>query len=130
MSAAISRHMRGATKEQMIRRRDAAGGEMEALARIANEPKPSADEVIAYIKNLVKKGHISAQEAAHLLETVPHDPGALRNWARRAFAMVMHQGIHAHAAYPRQLYPSLPQDQAQPAQADQAPSANGTPTIQ
>lgn len=124
----ISRHMRGATKDQVIRRRDAAGHEMNELARIMNEPNPSAEEVISYLRELARKLHVSPHEAALIIRTVPHDPNALRGWARQMFSFVMHQGIHAHAAYPKELYPS-PDSQEQQ-QAPTAPTNDGTPTIQ
>jgi hypothetical protein len=106
--AFTSRHMRGASQEQMIRRRDASGDEATKLARIMNEPDPKPEEITSYVRELEKKGHMPTEEARRLLASIPHDPAALRVWARNAFALVMHQGIHAHAAYPRQLYPSPP----------------------
>jgi hypothetical protein len=113
--AMISRYMRGTGQEQMIRRRDASGDEMAALARIVNDPKPDPQEVTDYIRGLLKKQHIPAGEAARFLATVPHDPDALRRWARSMFSFVMHQGIHGHAAFPRELYPSPQQAPASPA---------------
>jgi hypothetical protein len=124
--ALISRHMRGSTTEQMIRRRDAAGDEMTRLAKIMNQPNPSAEEVTGYIRELLRQGHIPAGEAAQILRSIPHDPTALRGWARRMFAFVMHQGIHAHAAFPRELYPSpqpAPQQAPLQQQAPQPPQA-------
>jgi hypothetical protein len=134
MSGTVRQAMRGATKEQMIRRREASGDEMAKLARIANDPKADSSEVTDYLRELLRKGHIEPEEAARLASTVPHDPEALRAWARNAFSMVMHQGIHAHAAFPRELYPS-PQQQAAPQQgppqqAMPQQSAPSTPVIQ
>jgi hypothetical protein len=118
--------MRGATQEQMIRRRDASGGEAAKLARIMNEPNPKPEEVTSYVRELEKKGHMPTEEARRLLASIPHDPEALRVWARNAFALVMHQGIHAHAAFPRELYPS-PQQAPQQAPPPQAPPVAPVP---
>lgn len=104
--------MRGRSQEQMLRRRDAASGEMEVLSRLANDPTPSNEEIIDYILNQVKKGHIPRHEASQILATMPHHPEALRQWARIAFATIMHQGIHAHAAFPREEFPSPASAQA------------------
>jgi hypothetical protein len=43
--ALASRAMRGKTKEHVLRRRDAAGGEMDMLAKIVNAPNPDPKEV-------------------------------------------------------------------------------------
>lgn len=118
--------MRGSDKNTMLRRRDAAGGEMEMLAKIMNDPNPTHHEVADYIEKLGKKQHIPKHIAEALIDQVPSEPAALKQWARGMFAMVMQQGIHAHAAYPRELYPSLQEEpEGQP-----APTAPGTPTIQ
>lgn len=119
--------MRGGTKEQTLRRRDAASAEMELLARVMNDPKPDPTEVTDYIGKLAKMQHIPNEYAAKVIASVPRDPEALRAWAKNMFAFVMHQGIHGHAAYPREIYP--PQVQPQEPQAP-APTTNGTPTIQ
>jgi hypothetical protein len=113
--AMASRAMHGRTQEHVMRRRDAAGGEMAMLAKIVNDPSPDPKEVQDYIAELLRKGHISAQEAGQLLASMPRDPGALRSWARVMFSAVMHEGIHAHAAFPRQLYPSPQQAPGSPA---------------
>lgn len=118
----VSRMMRGASQEHMIRRRDAAGDEATALARIMNDPKPEPKEVADYIGDLMKKDHIPSAEAKQILATIPSDPEALRAWAKQAFTLVMHQGIHAHAAFPKALYPSpqqAPPEQAAPPQTTQ-----------
>lgn len=96
-----------------MRRRDAAGGEADMLAKVMNDPEPDAGEVTGYIRKLLKMEHIPPEEARMLLAGVPHDPEALREWAQRVFQMVMHQGIHAHAAFPRSVFPS-PQSQQEP----------------
>jgi hypothetical protein len=124
--AMISRYMRGTSQEQMLRRRDASGGEMTALAKIMNDPKPDPEEVTSYIRELLRKGHIGGEEARRFLASVPHEPEALRNWARAAFSLVMHQGIHAHAAFPRELFPSPQQEPDNPA----ASPPNDVPTNQ
>lgn len=122
--ALASRTMRNRTAEQMLRRRDAAGGEAEMLARVMQDPNPNPEVVTSYIKQLLQKGHIPPEEARRLLATVPHDPEALRNWAQVVFQTVMHQGIHAHAAFPRSVFPS-PQEQPQQA----APPAPDSPAM-
>jgi hypothetical protein len=124
--AMASRAMRGRTQEHVIRRRDAAGGEMEILAKVMNDPSPDPKEVQDYIVNLLRKGHISAQEAGELLASMPRDPGALRRWARVMFSAVMHEGIHAEAAFPRELYPS-PQQAPDSASAPAAGNAANQP---
>jgi len=106
MSDAIKHGMRGRTQEHMIRRRDATGGEMEMLSRLANDPNPDPKEVRDYIQKLLTKEHIEGDQASQLLASMPRDAEGLRNWARMMFAAVMHQGIHAEAAFPKQLYPS------------------------
>lgn len=131
--ALASRSMRGRTQEHMLRRRDAAGAEADMLAKVMQDPDPDPGVVTGYIKQLLQKGHIPPAEARHLLATVPHDPDALRNWARAVFATVMHEGIHAHAAFPRSVFPSpdqQPQQQPMPQQAppQAAPPQQGAPT--
>jgi hypothetical protein len=98
--------MRGKSQEHIVRRRDATGGEMEMLAKLVNDPSPDPKEVQDYIVKLLHKEHIPAQEAGQILASMPRDPAALRNWARVMFSTVMHEAIHAHAAFPRELYPS------------------------
>jgi hypothetical protein len=98
--------MRGKSQEHILRRRDAAGGEMELLAKIMNDPDPDPKEVQNYVVKLLRMEHIQAQEAGQILASMPRDPAALRNWARMMFSAVMHSAIHAHAAFPRELYPS------------------------
>ena len=83
MSAAIaSRVMRGKSQEHVLRRRDAAGGEMGILAKIMNDPNPNPKEVRDYVVELLQKEHIPAQTAGQILASMPSDPAALRNWAR------------------------------------------------
>jgi hypothetical protein len=106
-----SRVMRGLSQEHVLRRRDAVGGEMEKLARIVNEPNPDHKEVQDYVVELLRKEHIPAQAAGQILASIPRDPAALRNWARAMFSAVMHEGIHAEAAFPREHFPSPPQGQ-------------------
>ncbi|HEY2416393.1 MAG TPA: hypothetical protein VGH84_00620 [Steroidobacteraceae bacterium] len=107
MSGAItSRGMRGRTQEHALRRRDATGGELEMLAKVVNDPNPDPKEVSDYIKKLLQKEHIPARAAYQLLASMPDEPAALRNWARAVFSAVMHEGIHAEAAFPRELFPS------------------------
>ena len=115
--AMASHAMRGRNQEHVLRRRDAAGGEMEMLAKIANEPNPDPKEVQDYIVKLLRTGHVSAQEAGQVLASMPSDPAALRNWARSMFSAVMHEGIHAEAAFPREHFPSAQQAPDSPAEA-------------
>jgi hypothetical protein len=122
--ALMSRAMRGRTKEHVLRRRDAAGGEMEMFARIVNDPNPDPKEVRDYIVKLVQKEHIPAQEAGQILASMPRDPVALRNWARMMFSAVMHEGIHAEAAFPREHFPSP----GQPPPPNAPPGSPGTET--
>ena len=129
--ALVSRGMHGHTKEQALRRRDASGEEMAILAKVVNDPNPTRKEVADYIHKLLRMEHIPADDAFRILATLPHDPDALRNWAREVFAVVMHQGIHAHAAFPRQLYPSpqqAPDGQTAPVAVDVSNPANQTPS--
>jgi hypothetical protein len=104
--ALASRAMRGKTKEHVLRRRDAAGGEMDMLAKVMNDPNPDPKEVRDYVVSLLQKEHIPHQEAGQILASIPRDPAALRNWARMMFSAVMHEGIHGHAAFPREHFPS------------------------
>jgi hypothetical protein len=101
--ALASRVMRGKSQEHVLRRRDAVGGEMEMLAKIVNNPNPDPKEVQNYVVKLLRKEHIQPQVAGQILASMPRDPAALRNWARMMFSAVMHEGIHAHAAFPREL---------------------------
>jgi hypothetical protein len=98
--------MRGRSQEHVLRRRDAAGGEMEILSKIMNDPNPDSKEVQDYVVKLLQKEHIPAQDAGQILASIPRDPAALRNWARTMFSAVMHEGIHAEAAFPRSIFPS------------------------
>jgi hypothetical protein len=113
--------MRGSSSEHMLRRRDAIGDELAMLSRIANDPKPNPEEVTSYIRKLVQDGHVNAEDVRGLLASVPHDPDGLRAWARAVFPVLMHQGIHAHAAFPREAFPS---PQQAPQQPQQAPAAS------
>lgn len=135
--ALAARTMRGRAAEQMLRRRDAAGPEAEMLARVMQDPNPNPEVVTGYIRQLLQKGHIPPEEARRLLATVPHDPEALRNWAQVVFQTVMHQGIHAHAAFPRSVFPSpatqgslQAQEQPQQAAPQAAPPAPDSPALQ
>lgn len=129
--ALASRSMRGRTQEHMLRRRDAAGAEADMLAKVMQDPDPDPGVVTGYIRKLLQMEHIAPAEARHLLATVPHDPDALRDWARAVFATVMHEGIHAHAAFPREVFPSpgQPPEQAPPQQPvlQQAPQQAAPP---
>jgi len=100
-----SRTMRGRSQEHMLRRRDAAGGEMEVLARLMNAPEPNNEEIVNYITRQAKRGHIPRNVAIQILRTMPHHPEELRSWAHSVFALIAHQGIHAHAAFPRDEFP-------------------------
>lgn len=102
----ISRALRGSTQEQMLRRRDAAGGELAILTKVMNDKNPNRKEVSAYIGKLVAAGHMPAETAIKIIASLPDGGDALRSWARNVFSMVMHQGIHAHAAFPRSIFPS------------------------
>ena len=104
--AMASHAMRGRSQEHVLRRRDASGGEMAMLSKVMNEPNPNPKEVQDYIVKLLRTGHISAQEAGQVLASMPRDPAALRNWARSMFSAVMHEGIHAEAAFPKSIFPS------------------------
>lgn len=125
-SALTSRGMRGRTAQHMVRRRDAAGGEMEILARIMSDPDPTSKEAETYIHKLLQMEHITGDEASRILASIPRDPRALRNWARVMFAAVMHEGIHAHAAFPRELYPSQ-EDAPQGDTTSPPPAPQGAP---
>ena len=119
MSGAINHrlvqlNMRGTEAKHMIRRRDAAGREMEMLAKLANDPKPDPKVVHRYMREMLSKDHIPSDKAHAILAAMPHDPAGLRAWARQAFAFVMHQGIHAHAAFPKLLFPSPSEDVSSP----------------
>lgn len=94
-----------------MRRRDAAGKEMEMLAKLANDPNPDPSEVSDYVKKLAKLEHMSGQESERLLATIPGDPDGIRQWARTMFAAVMHQGVHAEAAFPVMQFPSPQQNE-------------------
>lgn len=104
------------------------------LAKVMNDPKPDPGEITGYIRKLLQMEHIPPAEGRQLLATVPHDPDALRDWARAVFATVMHEGIHAHAAFPVSVFPSpgqqpqqAPPQQPMPQQAAPAPPAAPTP---
>ena len=94
----------------MMQRRDAAGPELEILSRVMSEPNPKPDEVAQYISSLVKSGQMPPQDAIQVIQSIPKDPDALRTWARSLFLAVMHTGVHAHAAFPREVFPGAPQD--------------------
>lgn len=102
----VSGANRGRTQEQMVQRRDAAGVELDMLARIVNDPDPKPDEVTDYLVAQLKGGQLPAEDAVKLLNSMPKDPDMLRTWARNMFSVVMHIGIHAHAAFPREHFPS------------------------
>ena len=113
---------RGRTQDQMVQRREAAGPELDMLARIMSDPNPNAEEATTYMLGLMKAGQVPAQDAIQLLQSMPKDPDALRTWARSMFSLVMHIGAHTHAAFPREQFPA-PQPVA-PAMPE-APEANG-----
>lgn len=110
--ALASRAMRGKSQEHMIRRRDAAGKEMEMLAKLASDPNPEPSEVTDYIKKLAKLEHLTSQQADQLIASIPADPGGIRQWAHVMFQAVMHEGVHAEAAFPVLQFPS-PQEEDQ-----------------
>jgi hypothetical protein len=97
---------RGRTQEQMMRRRDATGPELEILGRIMSDPDPSPAEAQDYMLSLLKSGQAPAGDVIKLLQSMPKDPDMLRTWAHNMFGFVMHMGAHAHAAFPRELFPA------------------------
>ena len=94
------------SQEDMIRKRDTSGNEMNKLAQIANAPENNRADIAAYIGKLTRTGQVKPEEAAMILHALPEDQDGIRQWARTMFNAVMHAGIHAHAAYPRELFPA------------------------
>ena len=92
-------------QQAMIQKRDTAGKEMQKLAEIASDPEPNRADVVAYIGGLTKVGQITPDEAAQILQGLPQQPQAIKQWAKNMFGVMMHVGIHAEAAYPRALFP-------------------------
>lgn len=91
----------------MIKKRDSIGPEMDKLAQIANNPEDNnRADIAAYIGKLTRTGQVTPEEAAMILQGLPEDQTGIRAWARHMFNAVMQAGIHAHAAYPRSLFPS------------------------
>lgn len=93
------------SQEDMIRKRDTSGNEMNKLAQIANAPENNRADIAAYIGKLTRTGQVKPEEAAMILHALPEDQDGIRQWARTMFNAVMHAGIHAHAAFPRAIFP-------------------------
>ena len=112
----IAQVMQGHTQEQMITKRDNAGKEMAYLARVMQNPNVTRSDVAAYLGSLEEAGQISPDELVDILRTLPHQSEQIRQWAQMMFAVMMHVGVHGHAAYPQELFPGGQQPQAQGAQ--------------
>ena len=112
----------------MIRRRDTAGKELNFLGELMNDPDADRRDVEKYVGSLVKIGQFTPQEALAIMRTLPEtaNPGQVRQWAQMMFAAVAHVGVHAHAAYPRELYPGQPAQRPGFAMSPTAPVAAET----
>lgn len=87
------------SEQDALRHRDVAGREMETLAAIASGAKTmTRADIAAYIRSLVAQ---SADLVPQELRRLPRSKQQMRLWARKMFAMMMHVGVHGHAAYPR-----------------------------
>lgn len=107
MQQQVVRHMSGMQPADVMRHRDVAGREMETLAAVASGSKTmTRADVAAYLGNLTAKGDINPAEMQEMLQVLPHNEQGIRQWARAMFSVAMLRGIHGHAAYPLELYPS------------------------
>lgn len=137
MQQHVLRHMSGMPAADVMRHRDVAGREMETLAAVASGSKVmTRADVAAYLGNLTAKGDINPAEMQEMLQSLPRNEQGIREWARAMFSVAMLRGIHGHAAYPLELYPSAAegdvaeQNQPQPEiapQAQPAPDATAQP---
>lgn len=93
-------------QDAMIRKRDAMGDVMAELASVAQNPDPNRADVAAFVGGLTKQGVVSLGEAEAILRALPDDPDGIRQWARVMFHGAMQIGVHAHAAYPEDLFPA------------------------
>lgn len=120
----VAQALAGHTQEQVIEKRDNAGKEAAYLARVMNNPNVTRSDVAAYLGSLAESGQISNDELVGILRTLPHQSQQIRQWAQMMFAVMMHVGVHGHAAYPQELFPggAQPPD-AQPAGPQDAPEA-------
>lgn len=98
----------------MIKRRDAMPDVMNELSSIVNS-KDDANraDIVAYIGGMVGKGIIAPEEATQLLQMLPEDQAGMRQWARVMFSAAMNVGVHAHAAYPKEIFPAEGEEPAQ-----------------
>lgn len=116
----IAQVMQGHTQEQVIKKRDNAGKEAAYLARVMNDPNVTRSEVAAYLGSLASEGQIAPDELVGILRTLPQQSAQIRQWAQMMFAVMMHVGVHGHAAYPQELFPGG----AQPASPAAQPEEN------
>ena len=120
------------SQQDAIRQRDIAGREMARLAQIMNDPKINRKEITDYIDELAGEGDLTVQEATGILANMPpgNDQKTLRAWAQAMLAVALHTGVHAEAAYPRELFPGNPQHQGiTPAEPEGAAEEAGTPKL-
>jgi hypothetical protein len=122
-------------EQNALRQRDVAGREMAHLARLMDDPDISRTEIADDLQQMVAEGDLTAAEGAQILGTLPagSDRNTLRQWAQMMFTVALHNNIHGHAAYPRELFPGNPQHQTrtwqQPPQAQAgAPEDMETPS--
>jgi len=122
----ISDIMRGSDQQTMLARRDAAGAELDILSRVMNDTNPKPDEVHDYIMSLIRSGTMSWKNGDQLLQSMPKDSDMLRNWAKGMFGLVMHMGVHGHAAFPREAFPgasptAAPNEDGEPSTSESTP---------
>lgn len=95
----------GNDQAAMIRKRDAMSAVTDELARIMRSPVINRADIVSYIGGMHRKGILSPSEATVLLHLLPQDQQGMRLWARRMFSVATNTAIHAHAAYPTELFP-------------------------
>ena len=105
MSSRAARLMDTLSEQDAIRRRDSAGREANKLADIASGRNISRRDIAAYIRTLAAEGDITREEMREMLRTLPRSAARIRQWGHKMFAMMMHVGVHGHAAYPADLFP-------------------------
>ena len=110
----VAQALQGHSPQEMITKRDNAGKEAAYLARVMQNPNVTRSEVAAYLGSLASQGQISSDELVGILRTLPHQSQQIRQWAQMMFAVMMHVGVHGHAAYPQELFPGGQQQAPEP----------------
>lgn len=111
--AGVQQAMRGFSPAEMLRHRDDGAREMARMAGFANDPDVSRQQVADYIQELASENVLSPAEAMSILVSVPHSAQAIHAWAKMMFQSLMHASVHAHAGYPRELFPAAGSQQGE-----------------